>query len=157
MLYEFVRFADLSDDDVSVWKSIISGDISLSSPFFEPAFTQVVSEVRDDVWIVLGRQDGELKLIWPMQKAGRVAEPVGAPFSDYHGPIVAAGADFDPEEMINAVGLSVIRMTGVHDPSCRLHDYAQEFDGAFVVDVRKGVDAYFETQRELYALSLIHI
>ena len=151
MLYEFVRFADLSDDDISAWKSIISDDISLFSPFFEPAFTRVVSEVRNDVWIVLGREDGELKLIWPMQKAGRVAEPVGAPFSDYHGPIVAAGADFDPEEMINAVDLSVIRMTGVHDPSCRLHNYAQEIDGAFVVDVRKGVDSYFATQRELYS------
>lgn len=151
MLYDFVRFADLSDDDVSVWKSIISNDIALSSPFFEPVFTRVVSEVRDDVWIILGRENGELKLIWPIQKTGRVAEPVGAPFSDYHGPILAPGSEFDPEEMINAVGLNVLRMTGVHDPSCRLHEYAQEFDGAFLVDVREGAQAYFDKQRELYS------
>ncbi|MAI89488.1 GNAT family N-acetyltransferase [Ponticaulis sp.] len=150
MSAELLRFGALTETDLSAWRELITTDPGYSSPFFSPTFTHVVSEVRDDVWVIVDRKAGKPVLIWPLQKAGRVAEPVGAPFSDYHGPIVFPEFDACLEDVLKTVGLDCVRMTSVFDYSGQIRPYAREFDGTFVVDLSDGMEAYYELQKSLY-------
>tara|TARA_Y100000052_G_scaffold26647_1_gene31960 strand:+ start:14977 stop:16023 length:1047 start_codon:yes stop_codon:yes gene_type:complete len=107
----------------------------------------MVSEVRPDIWVIVAGEDEQPNLFWPVQVNGKSADPAGAPFSDYHGPIMSEGAELDLREVVRQAGLSNVRMTGVYDPHCRLHQFATEFDGAFIADISNGAENVFEFQQ----------
>ena len=150
MFYDIVRFDDLTERDLASWFRLRDMFQGYNSPFFSPEFTHTMSRVRDDIWVILHGRGDEVEVVWPIQKYGRTAEPVGAPFSDYHGPIMHPEWDGDFQELLAHVGLNCMRMTGVYEPQGRLQKYAAEFDGAYITDLREGADAFFEEQRKRY-------
>lgn len=150
MFCKLVRFQELTTSDLSVWKSLISAQPGYESPFFHPFFTQTVSTVRNDIWVLLHGRGDQLEFIWPLQKTGHSADPVGAPFSDYHGPILSPDWAGDLESVLAAVGLSSVRFTTLYDPQRRFFDAEIERDGAYICDVSKGADAFFDEQAALY-------
>ena len=150
MFCELVRFNDLSEENLTDWFRLIEAVGGYKSPFMKPGFTEVVSNVRDDVWIMLHGRGEDLELIWPLQIAGKTAEPVGAPFADYNGPVVHPAWSGDIRQLLNICGLSCARLTAVYDLQTRFHKFASEFDGTYVCDLSMGSDAYFERQKDNY-------
>ena len=145
---EILRFDQLSPVVLQRWEMFRQMAGNYKSPFFSPEFTRHVSEVRDDVRVLVYGDGDDVDLIWPMQISGRSADPVGAPFCDYHGPVMRPEWSGDLKKIISKAGLNTVRLTCVYDPSFRLHEYATDFDGAYVTDLSNGAQAVFDFQQE---------
>ena len=145
---ELLRYDQVSDVVLQRWEMFRQGSGPYKSPFFSPEFTRHVSEVRDDIRVLVFGDGEDVDLIWPLQVQGRSADPVGAPFCDYHGPVMRPGWSGDLQKILRKSGLSTVRLTGVYDPDNRLHEYASEFDGAYVTDLSQGAQAVFDFQQE---------
>ena len=150
MFTELVRFKDLTSGQIDRWKELISTQAGYDSPFFHPKFTEVVSSVRSDIFVILHGSGDQIQMFWPIQKSGKSADPAGAPFADYHGPIMSADWRGRPSDILEQIGLRSFKFTSLFDPRHRFADYALERDGTFVCDLSVGADEFFETQRTLF-------
>ena len=150
MATELIRFDTLTDADIERWLELIELQPGYESPFFHPHFARTVSRVRNDIFVLIHGEGGRIDLFWPIQKSGRAANAAGAPFSDYHGPIMHPEWSGNPIELLRAVGLTSVRFTTLYDPLHRFQAFASEFDGAHICNVSVGNDDFFENQRQLY-------
>ncbi len=150
MFAELVRFNDLNDDAIARWEELLRSQYGYESPFFHPHFARVVSGLRDDVYVVISGEGETINFFLPVQKSGRTAFPAGAPFADYHGPIMSGDWDGDIEDILKRVGLRGYKFTSLFDPRHRFSSYAVRRDGTFVCDLSCGADEFFETQRTLF-------
>lgn len=150
MFTDLVRFKDLGATELDRWQHLIDCQPGYESPFFHPHFTRTVSDFRKDTWVILHGQNNEIDLILPIQKMGRVAEPVGAPFSDYHGPIITPEWEGNFSSILSDIGLSTYRFTSLYDVKQRFSAFAAERDGTYVCDISKGADQFFKRQQSLY-------
>lgn len=151
MFTEILRFDDLNDEMLAGWQGLTDFQSGYSSPFFHPHFTRIVSECRDDIFVIVHGQGDELEFVLPIQKRGHAALAVGAPFSDYHGPVMSPEFCGDVHTILKTVGLSSYAFTSLYDPKYRFETHAVDRDGTFVCDISAGADSYFEEQRQLYA------
>ncbi|MBX9788300.1 MAG: GNAT family N-acetyltransferase [Pirellulales bacterium] len=82
---------ELDDDLLAIWREITAARPTLAGPFFQPEFTRLVAEHRDDVLVAVLELSGEPVGFFPYQRtrsgAGR---PVGGPLSDYQAVIAAS-------------------------------------------------------------------
>jgi CelD/BcsL family acetyltransferase involved in cellulose biosynthesis len=106
--YRLVSARELDATLVDAWRSIQAKNPALSSPYFCPEFTQAVSQVRDDVGVVLIEDAGKPVGFFPHQRSafGR-GKPVGGPMSDYHGVITEPDSEWDLCALMRAAKLSV--------------------------------------------------
>lgn len=150
MFTKIVRFQDLSEKEIARWSEFICTQPGYESPFFHPHFTRTVSRFRDDALVVLHGSGDDVDVFLPIQISGRSAYPIGAPFSDYHGPVTAADWKGDLSQIIEEAGLTSYNYTALYDLQNRYGDNALERDGAYVCDIAMGPDQYFESRRELF-------
>lgn len=98
---------DMTADIANQWKSIANADCYLQSAFFQPEFTQAVSSVRNDVQIALIEESGELKGLFPFQRASNgLARNVCSRLSEFHGPIMRPGFQIDISKVMQTAGVS---------------------------------------------------
>lgn len=96
-----LRPCELTEAHWQRWKALQEAHPTYASPFFHPAFTRGVADVRRDVEITLFGDLDEPIGFFPFQR-GRLhlGRPVGGKLSDYHGPLLAAGTPFDPRQWL---------------------------------------------------------
>ena len=87
------------------WRDMQRGEPALTSPYFCPQFAQAVATVRDDVFVAVIEDAGEMRGIFPFQRRGRTGVPLGGPLSDFHGLIAPDALDLDATELIRSCGL----------------------------------------------------
>lgn len=106
--YRLIAAHELDATLIDAWRSIQAKDHALSSPYFCPEFTQAVSQVRDDVRVVVIEDAGRPVGFFPHQRSafGR-GGPVGGPLSDYHGVIAEPNSAWDLRALMRAAKLSV--------------------------------------------------
>src|SRR5437773_375447 len=91
------RVCDLSDADWSLWLEIQRQSAIYGSPYFRPEFTRAAAAVRQDVEIAAIQEHGKTVGFWPFQRGKlSLGRPIGGKMSDFHGPIVRPGTQFDP-------------------------------------------------------------
>ncbi len=82
---------ELNDDLVAAWHAITAARPSLAGPFFQPEFTRLVAEHRDDVEVAVLEAAGRPVGFFPFQRArSGIGKPVGGPLSDYQAIVSAA-------------------------------------------------------------------
>jgi CelD/BcsL family acetyltransferase involved in cellulose biosynthesis len=88
---------------------------ALISPYFHPDYTRLLSELRGDVRIVIETDaNGEAIAFLPIQ-GGRFARPVGAPMSDYHALITAAGSEATYDSVLSGTGIGAFHFSHATD------------------------------------------
>lgn len=150
MSTELLRYDELTASDLERWKHLISAQAGYESPFFHPHFTRTVSSVRSDIHVLVHSENNPTNVFWPLQISGRTAFPAGAPFSDYHGPVLEDNWRGNPVELLKKVGLTGYKFTSLFDPRHRFASFASGVDGTFVCNISEGADAFFETQKSLF-------
>lgn len=147
MSVERVRFQELDETALKRWSELRDEQVFYTSPFYDWKFTQIVSEVRDDVWVIVVRDGDHISLFWPVQKIGNVAHPVGAPFSDYHGPLMDAAWTGDLADVIEKAGFAALKFHGLNDRRNVAWDSTTNFDGAYIADISGGAEDFFAQQK----------
>ncbi len=152
--YQCVRFDALSDAQLQAWQALCDVDPSASSPLLGPDFASLVAALRADVRIILATRKGELVAVLALHKRpfGH-ARPIGAPFCDYSGPVVAPGEAVSLPDMLSAAGVATYHApTAITAPDRLGHVACEGEDEAFVIRLNgRTPDAYIEHFRGQHA------
>lgn len=113
---EIVKPSALSDVQKQAWAEFRQSNPDLYSPYFALEYTQILSTIRDDVYVlvVMGRNDplAFLPFQGAMKASGNIgfARNIGAPMTDYQGIICAhetyTDNNFDIDACLRQVGVS---------------------------------------------------
>ena len=143
MNYTVIPARQLPQELADKWSAIQQGDPTLASPYFRPEFTQAVASVRDDVFVGLLEDGGEVVGFFPFHRApGGMARPVGLGLSDYHGVIAEPTARWSAEELLRGCGL--VRWEFDHLPACQKQftAYHAAVSDSPVIEIAQGMVAY---------------
>ncbi|MFB4272376.1 GNAT family N-acetyltransferase [Nonomuraea sp. GTA35] len=88
-------FDALTMGELDTWEEVRAGNPALDSPYFHPGFSAAVHACGRTVHVAVG--DG---VFVPHHRDGRLLRPVGWPGADFQGPILAAGAPFQPLDLL---------------------------------------------------------
>ncbi len=116
MKYKIVSPENLSEGEIASWRDLISVDGRYVSPYFQPDYCQIVGQARNDISVILAEDDkAGLVGVFPFQSSGvglRLARPIGAPFTDYNGPILKQGFAHIASDMLSYAKVSVYSFSG---------------------------------------------
>ena len=107
----------LSEREVQAWRSFCAADPAFANPLLGPDFARLVGAARADARVAVLSREGIIVGFLPFHgRAGGVAQPIGAAFSDYHALVSAPGECVDGAEALAAAGIAGLRLSGLIDP-----------------------------------------
>ena len=176
MKYKIVSPENLSEGELASWRELVSANARYASPYFQPDYCQIIGQTRDDVSVIVAEDDtaGIVGII-PFQASGvglRLARPIGAPFTDYNGPILKQGFEQLAGDMLSYAKVSVYSFSGFPicgddinfdaeiepeidiskvDPALLKYGVSiRNKTRAFVADLSIGYEDYLESRRSEY-------
>ena len=152
MKTELVHYADLDATLIAELGSIRDADARYDSPFFDLDFARELGRVRDDTRIAVLRDGAGLAGYWAMHvRPGNWARPIGAVFSDWHGPVVRADLSAaDPSRWLDEAGVKGMTVNGLLRADSRLEDDGGVAAVGQAVLGAGGAKAFLANQRELF-------
>ncbi|WP_084419230.1 GNAT family N-acetyltransferase [Henriciella litoralis] len=154
-----VRADELDDAEKAQWKSLCAQHPDYDSALFQPEFAELVAGVRDDVRVALYSRGEQLVGVLAAHiRPDGFARPLGAPFSDYCGPIVDRDCAMSLDEMLDMAGIpaylanSMVDPWGALAPSNKTHKADQTATDSHVI--RPGElssEEYVESRRSDHA------
>jgi CelD/BcsL family acetyltransferase involved in cellulose biosynthesis len=135
----------LADRDIAEWRSLLSRDEALASPFLTPDWAQFVARRRPDARVAIFRNvDGSAAAFLPVQRSSSYAAlPAGGAMCDYQALIGPAGLDLS----LAAKALDVGRIdftAGMKESALAPHILAN--DVGYVARFPDGFDAWAEAR-----------
>lgn len=142
MRTDLIHPDELGDGEIKAWKAI-TAEMGTYSAFMEPEFARAAGAARGDARVAIFEDDGEVIGFWPFHKRPmHFARPIGAPFSDQHGPAIRSGADFDTGAAIKAMGMCVYAYSTLLDPEARFSSGARAVQDGYVAETGGDGQAY---------------
>lgn len=145
---EVLRPRQLSDQHVECWTSWHQSSAALSSPYFHPAFTMSVAEVRDDVHVAVVTDEIGPAAFFPFQR-GRLGfgRPVGGRLSDFHGPVTKPGSSIVAGDLINGCNLAAWDFSHLPCAFESFTPYHSKVEPSPYIDLTDGYDAFIEDRK----------
>jgi CelD/BcsL family acetyltransferase involved in cellulose biosynthesis len=138
---EVVDAADSSADIRAAWRKLRAQNRDLWSPYFDIRLFDVLAQHAPHAKLAVFFNSGEIQALLPFQgKPGGLARPLGAPMSDQHGLIQAAGSHVDLADLIAATSMSGFVFSGLIQEAAEALKSVQST--CHVADLSDGVDAY---------------
>jgi CelD/BcsL family acetyltransferase involved in cellulose biosynthesis len=148
MKFRLLRAVDMTDDLWAAFARLRNARSLYDDPFLDPEYARMVSTVRSDTRVGVAFDRDEPVGFWPLhRRPGAWARPIGGPFSDWHGPVLAAEADLPAYKFLGKLGLLGMSSFGWlrqdKDSETRLG-----FDGAHLTDVGQDPETFFKSQNQ---------
>ena len=130
----------LSESDRQAWDALCASDFNFDTPLLSPDFAELISKTRKDVKCILVRETDTERLVGVLcvhKRSFGLIRPVGAPFSDYAGPIIAKDSGLTLETMLSLSGYSSYR-TGtsiVHVDENGVSEDS-DYERSFIIDLK---------------------
>lgn len=134
------------------WSALCASSREWQSPLLSPQFAILIGETRNDVQCALVWQDDKLVAAMAVHiRPGGLARPVGAPFDDYSGPVIAAGVDLSPDDLVKGCGLHAYRAHAAAVPTLSLTSQPNGASG-YLIQLKPGQTGaqYLEERRVLH-------
>ena len=146
--YQLYRPRELSAEQWQIYAALRDARSIYDDPFFDPDFARLVGEVRDDTRIGFASDRDGVFAIWPMHiRPGNWARPIGSPFSDWNGPILAENTALTPEEILAGFEVSGMTTQGFMPTSFAPSESLKRV-GANLADLSSGRDVYLDEQEK---------
>lgn len=143
-----VKPRELTDDELAIWSRIQQQTPMLESPYFRPAFTQAVAEVRDDVEVAVLEQNRRAVGFLPFQRVrSRIAKPVGGRLSDFHGAIVEPDVEWNVETVLRDCEITCWDFDHLVEAQPAFDGHRFGWDASPYIDLSQGFDAYAAGRR----------
>ena len=140
-----IRFRDMSDELIELWKSYCRAQAAYQSPFYWPQFTSAVAKIRDDVRIALFERKGEVVGFLPFHLTNSGAgKPIGGELNDYQGPILAPRVQMSPAELLQAACITSYDYNHLPVSFTKLSASAHSQSISPQMDLSEGYDAFVE-------------
>ncbi len=141
---------DLSVEQWQIYAALRNARPIYDNPFFDPDFARMVGEVREDARIGFASDKEGVFAIWPMHlRPGNWARPIGAPFSDWNGPILSADTKLSAGEILAGFDLSGFTTQGFM-PATGAPLKGLQRAGAHITDLSVGAEVFFAEQLHLW-------
>jgi CelD/BcsL family acetyltransferase involved in cellulose biosynthesis len=145
---ETLHPSDLSEADAEAWRALCAATPAYESPLLGPDFARAVGKVRDDARVTLWRRDGALVAAFAHhRRPGGLARAIGAPLSDYHSLVQAAGTGLTATAALARANLSSWRFNGLVDPFDAFAAAGPATQEAYVIRIGDDAEAYLEALR----------
>ena len=141
------RAPELSETDRLAWTALRASNPLTYSPYFHLDYTELLSSLRDDVFIACLYEKDQPIAFLPYQ-GERFARPVGAPMTDYHGFICNPDADLDPVEILKAAGIGAYHFSSV--VNAHMSPHCQSQDDGVMMDLKDGAQIWREARDSSY-------
>ena len=147
MKYKLYRPKDLSTEQWQIYAALRDARAIYDDPFFDPDFARLVGEVREDTRIGFASDRSGVFAVWPMHiRPGNWARPIGAPFSDWNGPILSEDTGLSAQEILAGFEVSGFTTQGFMPRSpAKTNDLKRV--GANISDLSFGWDKYISIQQ----------
>ena len=138
-----VTWNELTAAEIEIWRRLQQADPTCDSPFFCPEFTQIAASVRAGVKIAVLEDRQRIIGFFPFQVGKRgAALPIGAGFSEFHGPIVEREWDYRVDAMLEASGLTGWNYDHLPVSNARFASFHQRVGGSPYLDLSQGFETY---------------
>ncbi|HYD28011.1 GNAT family N-acetyltransferase [Brevundimonas sp.] len=107
---EIIRPDALRPRDRAAWDALRATEPGLDHPYLDPRYALAAADIPRAALAVF-RRGGAAVGFFPFQRRGRLIQPLGAPLTDYHGVVAAAGEGLDPATVARRLG-GVLRVGG---------------------------------------------
>ncbi|MEM7637905.1 MAG: GNAT family N-acetyltransferase [Pseudomonadota bacterium] len=146
MKFELYRPQDLSAEQWQIYAALRDARSIYDDPFFDPDFARLVGEVREDTRIGFASDKDGVFAVWALHiRPGNWARPIGAPFSDWNGPILAENTHLSAQEILAGFDISGLTTQGFQPLSAAPTDELDRI-GANVTDLSQGWQAFIADQ-----------
>jgi CelD/BcsL family acetyltransferase involved in cellulose biosynthesis len=138
---DVVPATGLDADIRSAWNQLRAQNPDLWSPYFDIRLFDVLANHAPEAKLAVIRHGGDIVALLPFQgKKGGLARPLGAPMSDQHDLIQAAGANLDLGDILARISMSGFVFSGLkrHVRGALKSDQSI----CHVADLSEGVDVY---------------
>lgn len=150
MKYELYRPEEMSAEQWQIYAALRDARAIYDDPFFDPDFARLVGEVRDDTRIGFASDKKGVFAVWALHlRPGNWARPIGAPFSDWNGPILAADTELSVEEILAGFDISGMTTQGFKPNAFHETDGLRRV-GANLSDLSDGWDAFIAGQQSAW-------
>ena len=144
-----VRPEALSAAQLAAWNDLLATDPRYASPFFHPAYTRLISEVRSQVEVAVFEDGNEPVGFLPFERHhGHVARPLGVKLCDYQGVVMRAGVEWSPEHLMRESGLSVWHFDHLLAGDPAFDRYTLATEPSPYLDLSAGFEAYVAERRK---------
>jgi CelD/BcsL family acetyltransferase involved in cellulose biosynthesis len=133
----------LTPADEAHWTAFVAGRDDLTGPYFDVRYVKTIAAAVPCAGIARISEGDEVVAYFPYQLRSRVMQPLGAPLSDYHGLISAAGTTIDFDALLRATGARRLEFQGWIGPAPHAEGVTLR---RRVADVRDGYDAWWDAQ-----------
>ena len=133
----------VTQEERAAWRAMRAANPALYSPYFHPAYTDFVGQLRDDAYVAIFTQDHKPVAFFPFQgprpgKSG-FARPIGAPMTDYHGFIEMPDSNLDHISMLKQTGIGAFHFNALIGSLSETYGAP---DVAAVMDVSSGIETW---------------
>lgn len=139
------RAQELSEVDQKAWTKLRLANPRTYSPYFHMDYTQLISELRDDVYIAC-IYDTQTPIGFLPYQGQRFARPVGAPMTDYHGFI--CHYDIPALHIIKSAGIGAFHYSSSVNTS--MHSFSQTEDEGVLMNIEKGPETWRQERDSSY-------
>lgn len=151
---ELCRLSELPEARIRAWRALADAHPAYGSPLLRPAFARMIAEGRRDAEVAVYRRDGRDIGFFPFhRRPGRFARPIGGPFSDLHGPVLAYDAGITADELLRGAGLKTYAYRGLVDPFGVFSGGRENREGSYRIVLSDTPSAYLEDRRAAHAKS----
>ncbi|HEY1752697.1 MAG TPA: GNAT family N-acetyltransferase, partial [Caulobacteraceae bacterium] len=149
MRIDVVRPKELTASQIDAWRALQGRKGGWDSPFLSPCWARSVEQARGGEGVrVAIVSDGGQPRAFMSATVGRVtAIAAGGAMSDYEGLVGDPGPDFDPAQLVRALGVS--RYDFGHIPACQdlFTPHARGEALSWICDLPDGYEAYAAGRR----------
>lgn len=156
-IFSIKRLGELTLPERRRWSELRSQNPLLYSPYFDIAYCDHVSAIREDSYVVIASRDDKPVAFLPYQSVGKFAAPLGAPMTDYHGVIKSTDEPLDTASMLQAAGIGAFNFNALIDvpaPDSAIPLTVRSEHEAAAIDLSKGAEVWRADHDGSYRRSL---
>lgn len=155
VVYTRKAVGELTLPERTAWSRLRGQNPALYSPYFDIAYTDQVSALRPDTFVIIASRGGQAAAFLPCQGTGRLgfAAPIGSPMTDYHGLIKAPDDPIDLKTMLEEAGVGGFGFNALIETNCKPLTVRKEHEAA-VMDLANGAQAWRAEKDGSYRRSL---
>ncbi len=144
-----IRPSALSAEQAAAWKELLGAQPGFDSPFFHPAYVQLLGEHRPQVEVALITDGDRLTGVLPFERhRAHVGRPLGVKMADFQGPLLSSGCTVSAADLLAGCGLSVLHFDHLLAGESSWAPWCREEADSPYLDLSAGFDAYTEDRKQ---------
>lgn len=95
-----------------------------------------------EIEVAVEEEDGEICLMYPFERHGPIARPMGWPMNDFQAALAGPGRSLDAEALLKAAGVKALEFDHLLHAQGSMHEHVESVQPSPFMEVAGGISAY---------------